>query len=117
MCGTTLPVILSSSSRNHTVRVTHGHGIYPHIEPTTRTGRQSRVFEPTAFEIRFQHLSKVVEGPDQGSLVPVMERRPSPDDWPSFVLSVTFLSHCIVHEGDFTDVPPQAKRRRDAKQV
>jgi len=47
---------------------------------------QSRVFEPTRFEIRFQHLSKVVEGLDHGSLVPVMVRQPSPEDGPGFVL-------------------------------
>jgi len=49
-------------------------------------GRQSKIFEPTAFEIRFQYLSKVVEGLDQSKLVPVLVRHPSPEDGPGFVL-------------------------------
>jgi len=43
--------------------------------------RQSKVFEPTTIEIRFQHLHKV-EGSQQASLVPVIQRPPSPEDGP-----------------------------------
>jgi hypothetical protein len=42
-------------------------------------------------EIRFQHLHKVEEGSQQASLVPVIERLPSPEDSPGYVRSVSFF--------------------------
>ena len=53
------------------------------------TDRQSKVFEPTTIEIRFQHLHKVEEGPQQASLVPVIERHPSPEDGSGYLESVS----------------------------
>jgi hypothetical protein len=61
------------------------------------TDRQSKVFEPTTIEIRFQHLHKVEEGPQQASLVPVIQRQPSPEDGPGYLRSVFFFSvRCTV---------------------
>lgn len=47
--------------------------------------RQSKVFAPTTIEIRFQHLYKVEEGPQQASLVPVIQRQPSPEEGPGYL--------------------------------
>jgi hypothetical protein len=103
--GTTSPAILSSSFMNHTVRVQ-----VLHASQTPLTGRmtdrQSKVFEPTTIEIRFQRLHKVEEGSQQASLVPVIQREPSPEDGPGYIRSVTvtvcfsstsfFLAGCTV---------------------
>jgi hypothetical protein len=57
------------------------------------TDHQSKVFEPTTIEIRFQHLHKVEEGSQQASLVvPVIQHQPSPEDvthGPGYVRSVS----------------------------
>ena len=43
------------------------------------------MFEPTTIEIRFHHLAKVQGEPNQGYLVPVIARQPSPEDGPGYV--------------------------------
>jgi hypothetical protein len=53
------------------------------------TDRQSKVFEPTTIEIRLQHLYKVEEGSQQASLIPVIQRQPSPEDGPGYLRSVS----------------------------
>lgn len=96
--GTTLLAILSSGFTNHTVRV---GAINPPQSPNwPRTDRQSKVFEPTTIEIRFQHLQKVEEGSQNASLVPIIQRQPSPEDSPGYVRSVSFIFgplHRIVY--------------------
>ncbi|KAH9039726.1 hypothetical protein EDB84DRAFT_1030254 [Lactarius hengduanensis] len=47
--------------------------------------RQSEVFEPSKFEIRFQYLSRVAEGRDQGILVPTVVCEPFLEDGPGWV--------------------------------
>ncbi|KAH9167110.1 hypothetical protein EDB89DRAFT_1999171 [Lactarius sanguifluus] len=47
--------------------------------------RQSEVFEPSKFEIRFQYLSRVAEGKDQGVLVPTIVCEPLLEDGPGWV--------------------------------
>ncbi|KAH9066007.1 hypothetical protein EDB83DRAFT_2551734 [Lactarius deliciosus] len=47
--------------------------------------RQSEVFEPSKFEIRFQYLSRVAEGRDQGVLVPTIVCEPLLEDGPGWV--------------------------------
>ncbi|KAH9165050.1 hypothetical protein EDB89DRAFT_2013541 [Lactarius sanguifluus] len=49
------------------------------------TDRQSEVFEPSKFEIRFQYLSRVAEGKDQGVLVPTIVCEPLLEDGPGWV--------------------------------
>ncbi|KAH9996975.1 hypothetical protein BJV74DRAFT_827209 [Russula compacta] len=48
--------------------------------------RRSQAFHPTTIEIKFQRLSKVEEGPDQNSFVPMIMRQPSPEDGPGYVV-------------------------------
>ncbi|KAH9985451.1 hypothetical protein BJV77DRAFT_1071421 [Russula vinacea] len=49
--------------------------------------RQSKVFEPTTIEIKFQRLHKVEEGSESqlANLVPIIQRQPSPEDGPGFI--------------------------------
>lgn len=68
-------------------------GSFTHPNPLNgrATDRQSKVFEPTTIEIRFQHLHKVEEGSPQATLVPVIQRQLSPEDGPGYVRSVSFF--------------------------
>ena len=97
--GTISLAILSSGFTKRMVRV----GILYHSNPLIgrATDRQSKSFEPTTIEIRFQHLRKVEEGSQQASLVPVIQRQPSPEDSPGYVRSVSFFlffvaPYCVV---------------------
>ena len=90
----------------------------PLIERTI--DRQSKVFEPTTIEIRFQHLHKTEEGSQQASLVPVVQRQPSPEDGPGYVrlVSVSFLfglvaPYCV---GDCVDMSCSCRPRSDVMQ-
>jgi hypothetical protein len=69
-----------------------------HVNPLIgrTTDRQSKVFEPTTIEIRFQHLHKV-EGPQQASLVPVIQRQPSPEDGSGYLWSVSVFFFGSLH--------------------
>ena len=88
--GTTSLAILSSVFTNHTVRLGVLHPLQiPFIGQTT--DRQSKVFEPTTIEIRFQHLHEVEEGSQEASLVPFVERQPSPEDGPRYIRSGFFF--------------------------
>ena len=89
--GITLFAILSSGFTSHTVRV--GVLYSPQSPNRPSADHQSKVFEPTTIEIRFQHLHKVEEESQQGSLVvPVIQRHPSPEDGPGYVRSVSVFS-------------------------
>jgi hypothetical protein len=76
--GTILLAILPFGFTNRTVRV----GVFyaPLILIGRTTGRRSKVFGRTIFEIRFHHLHKVEEGSQQAGLVPVIRGHPSPED-------------------------------------
>lgn len=91
--GTTSLAILSFGFTNHTVRL--GVLRAPQTPLIGQTiDRQSKVFEPTTIEIRFQHLHKVEEGSQdsqQTSFVPVIERQLSPEDGPGYIRSGSFF--------------------------
>jgi len=70
--------------------------IHPNLLIGRATDRQSKVFEPTTIEIRFQHLHKVEEGSQQASLVPVIERQSSPEDGPGYVRSVSLFFRFVA---------------------
>lgn len=94
--GTTSLAILSFGFTNHTVRLGVLHAPQTPLIGRT-TDRQSKVFEPTTIEIRFQHLHKVEEGSQdsqQTSFVPVIERQLSPEDGPGYIRSGSFF--CLV---------------------
>lgn len=94
--GTTSLAILSSSFTIHTVRV----GLVYTIQAPYRrtTDRQSKVFEPTTIEIKFQRLHKVEEGSDsqQANLVPIIQPQPSPEDSPGFMRLVSIFHFCAI---------------------
>jgi hypothetical protein len=56
---------------------------------------ESKVFEPSTFEIRFQYLSKVTERCDRDILVPTTVLEPSVEDGQGWVQSV-FVFLCFV---------------------
>jgi hypothetical protein len=78
-------------------RDSYGTGLIICLQPTTgqTTDCQSKLFEPTTIEIRFQHLSKVQDS-DEACLVPVIAQ-PSPEDGPSYIPFVfTNFLCCII---------------------
>ena len=84
-------------------RGSYGRGLVYYLQPTTgqTTDRQSKFFEPTTIEIRFQHLSKVQDS-NEACLVPVIARQPSPEDGPSYVPFVIF--YVALSKGNCADV-------------
>lgn len=94
--GTTSLAILSSSFTIHTVRV----GVVYTIQTPYRqtTDRQSKVFEPTTIEIKFQRLYKVEEGSESqlANLVPIIQRQPSPEDGPGFIRLISVFLFCTI---------------------
>jgi hypothetical protein len=78
-------------------------GSFTHRNPLIgrATDRQSKGFEPTTIEIRFQHLHKVEEGSQQASLVPVIQLQPSPEDSPGYVRSVIFFFFGSLHRIEY----------------
>jgi hypothetical protein len=100
-------------------RNSYGTGLTSCLHATTgqKTDRQSKFFEPTTMEIRFQHLFKVQDS-TKACLVPVIAHQPSPEDGPSYVPFVSpnfFIMHCL--RAIVLMCPMQARRRRDAEQV
>jgi hypothetical protein len=92
--------------------------------PGRMTDRQSKVFEPTTIEIRFQHLHKVKEGSQQAGLVPVIQREPSPEDGPGYIKSVTvcfystfsFVGCSVLFRRDCADVSCLCRPSNDVMQ-
>lgn len=75
------------------------------------TDRRSQAFHPTTIEIKFQRLSKVEEESDQNSFVPVIMCKPSPEDSPGYVVSVSIIFCSTASPRyDFTNMSLQAKR-------
>ena len=64
--------------------------------------RQSKVFEPSTIELRFQYLSQAAERPggDRDGFIPVTVRVPTPEDGPSCVPCVFIFSASLPERAD-----------------